>query len=178
MKKDAGTPELQMKRVYQAQMGKDPSLFMVEKLEKQNILTIEHAVAGKRLYVWHYAATAQSDARAIDMSREVFGGHDGGLNLDKPMAADRYMKTMTQIRKAENTTGKPYGKILRAVCLDEMGLNELQAHLGKRKGTAREWMVEAFEYLVDAQQVVFDLDRKWRERNDLAAGTEIATIGA
>lgn len=168
--KDQGTPEQQMKRAYQERMGGDPTLFQVERFEKQGILDIDHAVAGKRLYVWHFAAVAGQSAKAIDMSREVFGGHGGDVNLDKPVAADRYFKTMTQVRKAENATGKPYGKILRAVCLDEMGMDDLRVHVGARRDAVRAWMIEAFDMLVEAQHMVFELDKIWREKNNLQRG--------
>lgn len=158
MTKDTGTPELVMKREYMRQQGNPPDVFRVEQFERQDILTTEQAVAGKRLYVWHFAATREQGARIVDLTREVFA-RPIDWNENRMDAATKYFKTMTQIR-AVDPEGEPYKKILRAVCIDEMSLNKLTGYMAQRKDSVRELMQEAFDVLVGAQQRVFELEEK------------------
>jgi len=156
MKNTEATPELIAQRIGKSKRtGRNPDELEVERMERLGILSIEQSMAGKRLYCWHHIAT-QTGLCPPDLSREVFGFNDQSP-ISRFNAADKYYKTMTQLRNTEAH------KIIKAVAIEEKNLSQVHAMIKGHLHTVRKKLEDAFDKLVDAQDAVFKLQRDYED---------------
>lgn len=173
MQADLGTPELQQKRAYVSRNWKNPKDYRVDEFYRAGIIGMEEMEAGKRLYRLHMIATNQA-MKSVDLENEVrsdvFYRDDHPTRMD---AARQNFEIMSIVRSAQRKDGIPYAEILKLVCLEELPMESkdpkrpgIAKQLKKRRTTVEEWLPIAFEKLLEAQQIVFEMDNRKRKEGE------------
>lgn len=153
--RDYGTPEAQFKRELMLSKGADPTLFRVERFQRDGLLSIEQASAGVRMYMWFVMSNTQG-VRAVDCSKEVFSDRafQDDSAMDRKMAHDYYIKTMILVSNASRADAIPYDKIIRWTAIEELTLSNVRRNLKKGWGSARRFVSYAFDELIKAQNEI------------------------